>query len=162
MVSCLYEVDCKTLSLRIFFLSLFIYLFWKREGGRRKGGTVREGEREFQAGSVLSVQNLTGGLNSWTLRSHPQLTSRVRCITDWTTHVPHSPRIFYLDILLGRLDGSVGWASNFGSGHDLMVREFDPRIGLCADGSEPGACLRFCVSLSLCPSPAHALSLCQK
>ena len=29
----------------------------------------------------------------------------------------------------------------------------------CADSSEPGACFRFCVSLSLCPSPTHALSL---
>ena len=25
--------------------------------------------------------------------------------------------------------------------------------------TEPGACFRFCVSLSLCPSPVHALSL---
>ena len=44
--------------------------------------------------------------------------------------------------------------SNFGSGHDLMVHEFQPHIGLCADSSEPGACFRFCVSLFLCPSPA--------
>ncbi|XP_078302586.1 retinoic acid early transcript 1E [Panthera onca] len=48
---------------------------------------------------------------------------------------------------------------DFGSGHDLTVREFEPRVGLCADHSEPGACFRFCVSLSLCPSPVHALSL---
>ena len=36
-----------------------------------------------------------------------------------------------------------------------------PRVGLWADGSEPGACFRFRVSLSLCPAPvhAHALSL---
>ena len=45
------------------------------------------------------------------------------------------------------------------SGHDLTVREFEPRVWLWADGSEPGACFRFCVSLSLCPSPVHALSL---
>ena len=44
-------------------------------------------------------------------------------------------------------------------GHDLAVREFEPRVGLWADGSESGACFRFCVSLSLCPSPVHALSL---
>uniref|UniRef100_A0A8C9K3T4 Cadherin EGF LAG seven-pass G-type receptor 1 n=1 Tax=Panthera tigris altaica TaxID=74533 RepID=A0A8C9K3T4_PANTA len=37
--------------------------------------------------------------------------------------------------------------------HDLLVSEFEPRVGLCADGSEPGACVGFCVSLSLCPSP---------
>ena len=51
----------------------------------------------------------------------------------------------------GRLGGSVGQASNFGSGHDLTVRGFKPHIRLCADSSEPGACFRFCL-LSLCPS----------
>ena len=28
---------------------------------------------------------------------------------------------------MGRLGGSVGWAADFGSGHDLTVREFEPR-----------------------------------
>ena len=61
----------------------------------------------------------------------------------------------------GRLGGSVGLASDFGSGHDLKVCEFEPHVGLCADSSEPGARFGFCVCvcLSLCPSPAHALSL---
>ena len=40
-----------------------------------------------------------------------------------------------------------------------LVGGFEPRVGLCADSSEPGACFRFCVSLSAFPSPAHALSL---
>ena len=54
--------------------------------------------------------------------------------------------------------GRLSWlASNFGSSHDLLVHEFEPRVRLCADSSEPRA--RFCVSLSLCPSPVHALSL---
>ena len=52
----------------------------------------------------------------------------------------------------------VGWASDFGPGHDLIVREFEPCLGLCADGSEPGAGFGFCVSSSLCPSHVHALS----
>ena len=26
---------------------------------------------------------------------------------------------------------------DFGSGHDLTVREFEPHIGLCADSAEP-------------------------
>ena len=39
--------------------------------------------------------------------------------------------------------------SDFGSGHDLTVCEFEPRVGLCAHSSEPGACFGFCVSLSL-------------
>ena len=41
----------------------------------------------------------------------------------------------------------------------ILLHEFEPHIGLWADGSESGACFRFCVSLSLCPSPVHALSL---
>ena len=53
--------------------------------------------------------------------------------------------------------GSVGWASDFSSGHDLLVREFEPRIRLCADSSEPGACFRLCVSISL---PLPLLMLC--
>ena len=59
--------------------------------------------------------------------------------------------------------GAPGWCSRLSvrlqPGHDLAVREFEPRVRLRADGSEPGACFRFCVSLSLCPSPVHALSL---
>ena len=46
------------------------------------------------------------------------------------------------------------------SGHDLTVCEFEPCVGLFADGLEPGACFGFCVSFSLCPSLTCALSLC--
>ena len=59
----------------------------------------------------------------------------------------------------GHLGGSVGWASDSGPSHDLTVHGFKPRVGLCADGSKPGTCFTFCVSLSLCPSAPHALSL---
>ena len=62
-------------------------------------------------------------------------------------------------IILGRLGGSVGWASDFGSGHDLTARGFEPRVGLCTDSSEPGACLGLCISVSLYPSSAPVLSL---
>ena len=59
--------------------------------------------------------------------------------------------------------GAPGWRSRLSvrlqPGHDLAVREFEPRVRLWADGSEPGACFLLCVSLSLCPSPVHALSL---
>ena len=41
------------------------------------------------------------------------------------------------------------------SGHDLTVRGFEPRVGLCADSSESGACLGFIVSLSL-PLPCSS------
>ena len=59
---------------------------------------------------------------------------------------------------MGRLGGSVGWVSDFGSGHDLTVHGFRPHVGLCADRAEPGAALDS-VSPSLSPSPAHVLPL---
>ena len=61
--------------------------------------------------------------------------------------------------------GAPGWLTQFSVRLRLrswsygLVREFKPHIGVCADSSEPGACLKFCVSLSLCPSPALSLSL---
>ena len=59
--------------------------------------------------------------------------------------------------------GAPGWRSRLSvrlqPGHNLAVREYKPRVRLWADGSESGGCFRFCVSLSLCPSPVHALSL---
>ena len=51
------------------------------------------------------------------------------------------------------------WLSRLGVRLRLRI---EPRVGLCADSSEPGTYFRFCVSLSLCPSPVHALSLPQK
>ena len=61
--------------------------------------------------------------------------------------------------LQGRLGGAVGEASDFSSGHDLAVRGFEPRVGLRADSSEPGARFRFCVSVSLPAPPLLMLSL---
>ena len=43
--------------------------------------------------------------------------------------------------------------------HHLTVHEFKPRIRLCADSSEPGACFRFCDSLSLSAPPSLVLCL---
>ena len=48
----------------------------------------------------------------------------------------------------GRLGGSVSGASDFSSGHDFLVRDF-----------EPGASFRFCLPLSLA-STRHSLMLC--
>ena len=41
-----------------------------------------------------------------------------------------------------------------------MVCEFKPRVGLCADSSEPGACFGFCVCVSLSALPLLILCLC--
>ena len=67
----------------------------------------------------------------------------------------------YKNAVKGRLGGSVGWASDFGSGHDLAVCEFEPLIGLCADLLlRAWSLLRIlCLPISL-SSPVHALSVC--
>ena len=46
---------------------------------------------------------------------------------------------------------------DFGSGCDLTVGEIKARIQLCTDSAEPA--WDSLLSLSLCPSPAHALSV---
>ena len=45
------------------------------------------------------------------------------------------------------------------SGHDLIVCEFEPRVRLCADSLESGACFGFCVSLSLSLRLPHSRSV---
>ena len=74
--------------------------------------------------------------------------------------------VIQCDSLMGRLDGSIGFASNLGSGHDLMVQivSLSPTLVsvLIAQSLEPAS---DSVSLPpLCSSPTHTLSLsvCQK
>ena len=55
------------------------------------------------------------------------------------------------------LQPSVGWASDSGSGHDLAVCEFEPRVRLATVSTEP-ALDPLSLSPPLCPSPAHAFS----
>ena len=59
---------------------------------------------------------------------------------------------------MGRLGGSVGWATDFGSGHDLAVREFEPASGsvLTAQSLEP---VSDSVSPSLSDLPPFMLCL---
>ena len=61
----------------------------------------------------------------------------------------------------GRLCGSVGWAYDFSSDHDLTVCGFKPCIRLCADSLLKACSLLqiLCLLLSLCPSPTRARSL---
>ena len=60
---------------------------------------------------------------------------------------------------MGHLGGSVVKRLTLAQVMISQFCEFKPRVGLCADSLEPGACFGFCVSLSLCPSPAHSPSL---
>ena len=54
----------------------------------------------------------------------------------WT---PHWVYRLLKNKILGHLGGSVGWVSDFGSGHDLTVCEFEPRIRLTAVSMEPAS-----------------------
>ena len=62
------------------------------------------------------------------------------------------------------LPGAPGWLSgisaDFGPGHDLTVHGSEHRVELCADSSEPGACLDS-VSPSLSLPHLHLLLISQ-
>ena len=51
------------------FFFKFIYLFLRERESMSEGGAEREGERESQAGSTLSMRSPMWGLNSRTVRS---------------------------------------------------------------------------------------------
>ena len=85
---------------------MFIYLFWERESTQAREG-LRERKKESQAGSTLSAQSPTQGSISRSVRSWPELQSRVRSLTDWATQAP-------LKISLFR-------ASNYGSKFQLSI-----------------------------------------
>ena len=72
----------KSHTKKIFFLSLFFYFEREREREHKQGGAEREGEREYQVGSALSAQSLMGGSSPQTVRSLPELKSRVGGSTD--------------------------------------------------------------------------------
>ena len=59
--------------------------------------------------------------------------------------------------VVGRLGGSVSQASDFGSGPDLLVCEFEPHIELSAVSAEPTSDP---LSLSFCLSQTPSLSVC--
>ena len=56
--------------------------------------------------------------------------------------------------------GSAGQASDFSSGHDLMVCEFEPCISVYSNNAEPA--LDSLSPVSLCPYPTHTLSFKKK
>ena len=73
---------------RYFILMVICWFLRDREREEKNvcgGGAERGEERESRAGSTLSAQSLMWGSNSWTVRSGPELQSRVRCFTNWAT-----------------------------------------------------------------------------
>ena len=86
-------------------------------------------------GSTLAVQSLLGILSP--ALPLPYTHTRVFSLS----HPPSLPLPLSLQVNKktlkerkgGRLGGSVGWASNFSTGHGLTVCEFEPHVGLCAN-----------------------------
>ena len=62
--------------------------------------------------------------------------------------------------------GAHGWliwlSIYFSSAHGLTACEFEPLVGLRADNSEPEACFKFCLLLSLPLTHSCSVSLSQK
>ena len=67
-----------------------------------------------------------------------------------------------VELIKKQTTGAPGWRSRLSvrlqPGHDLALHEFEPRVGLWADGSEPGACSDS-VSPSLSDPPPFMLCL---
>ena len=104
---------------------LFLSLFILRESTIMRG-TEREGERESQAGSILSVQSPTRGPIPRTVRSWPEPKSRVGHLTDWATQGTLAVLVF---------KAAFSW----------RVYDIRPKIDLdsfsCAFWYDPGLCL---------------------
>ena len=135
--------------------------------GRPAGpSNLRSPPLQHQHRQLLDLSTRTGTASSWAVTSADNLLQNRDIHVDIAIKVSRELLEFLKETTVlkpnatsGRLGGSVSEASDFRPGHDLTVRESEPHVGLCADSSEPGAHFGFCVSLSLCPSPTHALSL---
>ncbi|XP_053060453.1 mediator of RNA polymerase II transcription subunit 27 isoform X2 [Acinonyx jubatus] len=104
--------------------------------------------RSFMVGRSLSFV-----LEETNLRVHEHIQQRLSCSS---AEAPKYSGLKNVDPSRGRLGGSVGEASDFGSGHDLAVRGFEPHVGLCADSLAPAS---DSVSPSLSAPPPLTLCL---
>ena len=107
------------------------------------------------SGSVLKAQSLEPASESVS----PSLSAPPPLMLSLSPSKINIKKIFFKN-----LDGGAWVAQSVKCltlAHVMILRFVgsSPMVGLCADDSEPGACFGFCVSLSLCPSPAHTLSL---
>ena len=139
-----------------------------------RGGAERQGDRGSQAGPTLSVQSPMQGSISRTVRSWPEPKPRVRYLNQLSYQgtpikflyfVFLSPKlVFFLQLHAdciknfkeGYLGGSVSWALDFVSGHDLTVHEFEPHIRISATSAEPDLD-PLSPSLSAPPLPTRSL-----
>ena len=99
----------------------------------------------MQRKGLLNLEDLALGVGLWPWETGQYCCGSLCLSIQWKEQV--------------RLGGLVGWASDFGSGHDLGVHEFEPLCWqLCADSSETGAASDS-VSPSLSAPPPLTLCL---
>ena len=96
------------------------------------------------SGSVLRAQSLEPALDSVS----PSLSLPFLCSISLSLSL--SKINIYVFILLMRNAKESNWGTWLPQSvehvtPDLRVCEFEPRIGLCAESSEPGDCFRFCL-----------------
>ena len=79
---------------------MFVY-FRESEWACGQGkGRERGRQKESQAGSALSVETPTWGLNPRSVRSWPELKPRVRCLTNWATQAPQELLFLFVCLFL--------------------------------------------------------------
>ena len=113
----------------------------------RRREWVGKGQRESQAGSVLSVQSLKWGSNSQTVRSRPEPKSKVRRSVDWATHAPQNYYLWDRESGEGQRGdkgsevGSVLTAVSWTWGSNSQTMRSRPESKLDAQLTEPPRCL---------------------
>ena len=138
-------------SFFFFFLRLYLFI-WQRkreteietESTSRGNSRGRERNRfSAEQGDQCSAPSQDHWIMTWAKGSHS---------TRWATQAPPGSILSYMHSLWWQLGGSVSWASDSWSWLRSWTQggEIAPCIGLRAHW---GVCLRFSLSLSLCPSP---------
>ena len=104
------------------------------------------------------------GINAFLGSFHNDMILLVICcfITNYPPNRDTNRQTFIISQVLRARNSRGTWVAqpverptlDFGSGHDLTVREIEPRIRLCADSADSLLGL-LCLPLSLCLSKIH-------
>ena len=113
-----------------FFLIVFnVYLFLRQRETEHEWG---EGQRERETQNRKQAPSCQHRARRRDRTREPRDHDLSRSRTLNRLSHPGTPLIFLNHTIQGRLGGSISHASNFGSGHELVVWEFRPRIRLSA------------------------------
>ena len=128
----------------------------------------REGDRLLSRFHAINAEPDTG-LELMNHETMHEQSRRVGRLTNWATEAPQKRfpfndflAIYILELWQGHLGGSISWASDFSSSHDLTVCGFKPCVWLCAKHLLRAWSLLWilCLLLSLPLPSSHSVSLC--